>query len=203
MIRRAFFLPLILLFLPLHVVAQETETLFSGDVNHGGFGSLIFGVTQANGEATYLRGTRGAWVLNFSDDHTVNLGFGWYRTQSEFEATNWTLPDIEAPELRTNYSGFEIEYLNKSKRLIHYGGQILIGGGNVRYKERSALNFDETSDRYFVLQPGLNAHLNITNWFRINGGVMYRYADGVNLEGTSSSDLSGFSLILGLRFGKF
>ena len=189
--------------MPLSVTAQETETLFSGDIDHGGFGSLVFGVTEANGQAAYLRGNRGAWVLNFRDGHTINLGIGWYRTRSEFDAVNWTQPELEAPEIRTNYSGFEFEYLINSNKLVHFGGQFLVGGGNVRYKERGALDFDRTFDRYFVLQPGVNVHLNITNWFRINSGVLYRHAGGVDLEGTSSSDLSGFSFIIGLRMGGF
>jgi hypothetical protein len=187
---------------PSEVSAQQTETLFSGDVEHGGFGSLLYGVTSVNGEASYLRGTRGAWMLKFRDGHALNIGLGSYRTHSGFDARGMAPVNGEVPELRTNYGGFEVEYLNRSHRLIHYGLQATIGGGTVRYRDRN-IDLPKTSDSYFAFQPGANVHLNITNWFRISGGVFYRYAGGVNLEGTSDSDLSGVSAVFGLRFGKF
>jgi len=188
--------------MPFAASAQQAETLFNGDVRHGGFGSLVFGATSINGEASYLRGSRGAWMIKFPDGHALNIGLGGYRTQTGFEAVNWPHDDIEAPELRTNYGGFELEYLNQSNKLIHFGGQLLIGGGTVRYRDRD-IELSRTSDSYFALQPGVNAHLNVTTWFRLSGGLFYRHAGGVNLDGTSNSDLSGFSAIFGLRFGKF
>jgi hypothetical protein len=181
--------------------AQQSETLISGGVDHGGFGSLVYGVTFVNGEAVYLRGTRGAWVLTFRDGNALNIGLGRYRTRSGFDAVDWTGTG-DVPELRTNYGGLEIEYLNRSRRLIHYGVQAMIGSGTVRFRDSDA-GPDKTSDTYFAFQPGVNVHLNVTEWFRISGGVFYRYAGGVNLEGTSNSDLSGASAMFGLRFGKF
>jgi len=188
--------------IPATLFAQQLETLVTSEVTHGGFGSLLFGVTSVNGEASYLRGTRGAWSLNFEDGHTLNIGLGRYRTQTGFSAVNWQQNGTDTPELRTHYSGFELEYLNRSHKLIHYGVLAMIGGGTVRFRD-SEVELDKTSDSYFVFQPGANVHLNVTNWFRISGGLIYRYAGGVNLEGTGNSDLSGFSTIIGLRFGKF
>jgi hypothetical protein len=185
------------------LVAQQAETLVSGDVEHGGFGSLLYGVTSVNGEAAYLTGTRGAWMIKFRDGHALNIGLGSYRTRSGFHARPGRQTDAgEAWELQTNYGGLELEYLNRSHRLVHYGAQTTIGGGEVRYRDRNRAP-DRTSDSYFVLQPGVNVHLNVTRWFRMSGGVFYRYAGGVSLEGTSNSDLSGVSAAIGLRFGKF
>lgn len=193
---------LILLCLPSISSAQQAETLFDGDVSHGGFGSILFGITSVNGEISYLRGTRGAWMLKFRDGHAINIGLGGYRTQTGFEAVNWTHADINIPELRANYGGFELEYLNRSNRLIHYGVQATLGGGTVRYRDQN-IDLNKTSDTFFSFQPGANAHLNITNWFRVSGGVFYRFASGVSLDGTSNSELSGLSAAIGLRFGRF
>jgi hypothetical protein len=180
--------------------AQETQTLISSGISHGGYGGPVYGVTFVNGQATYLRGFRGAWIIHFSDDHAIQIGLGSYRTRSDFDATHRRNANITKPEMRTNYGGFELEYVNSSHRLIHYSIQTLIGSGNVRYLSR---NMSRTSDRYFVLQPGINLNLNVTNWFRLSGGVFYRYAGGVNLEGTGDSELSGLTSFVGLRFGKF
>ncbi len=193
---------LIPLWVPSQILAQQAETLFDNQISHGGFGSLVFGLTSVNGQATYLQGTRGAWILRFDGGNSVQLGYGHYRIESDFDALHWNQPDVEIPELKTDYSGFEIEYLNKSHQLIHFGGQLLIGSGIVRYSD-GGLDLNRTSDNYFVMQPGANIHLNVTNWFRLNGGIFYRHAVNVNLEGTSDTDLSGVATFLGLRFGKF
>lgn len=182
--------------------AQESETLFDGDIRHGGFGALVFGATSVNGQFTYFRGTRGAWVINLNDEHAIHLGLAGYRTANDFEASRWDIPEVNEPELKTNYGGFEIEYVNRSQNLFHFSVQALIGSGNVRYDNRN-IELDTRSDHYFVLQPGVNLNMNVTNWFRISGGLNYRYTGGVNLEGTSNSGLSGIATFFALRFGKF
>ncbi len=180
----------------------RTQTLFSSDVRHGGFGSLIYGATGINGEVALLRGTRGAWILNLSPQHAIHLGLAGYRTQPEITAASWPHSDVERPDIRTSYGGFEFEYVNQSFRLVHLGTQLLIGSGTVRYENRN-IDLEKTRDDYFVVQPGVNLFLNVTRWFRISGGAYYRYAANVDLDGTSSTDLSGLTGIIGLRFGRF
>lgn len=191
-----------LLNFPLDTYAQESQTLISKDIRHGGFGAPVYGVTVVNGQPSYLRGIRGAWVINLSGDHAVNIGLGSYRSGNDFEPARWTNPDISEPDMETKYRGFELEYTSRSYRLVHFSLQTLVGSGTVRY-EKEDLNLDKTSDNYFVLQPGINVNLNITNWFRLSGGLFYRYAGGVNLEGTGNTDMSGIVSFVGLRFGKF
>ncbi|MCC5942838.1 MAG: hypothetical protein JJU37_14945 [Balneolaceae bacterium] len=192
----------LLMLAPVLINAQQTETLITGDVRHGGFGALLYGVTSVNGEAVYLRGSRAAWSITFREGHTLNIGLGSYRTQSGFDAAEWQIPDIQTPEMRMSYGGFELEYLNRAYKLVHYSFQTTIGGGDVRYRDRN-IDLERTSDTFFTLQPGANVHLNVTSWFRVSGGLYYRYANGVNLQGTGNSDLSGLSAIFGLRFGWF
>ena len=181
---------------------ERSQTLFDGNVSHGGYGGLIFGITSVNGQPAFMRGRRGAWILNFSDEHALNLGLGSYRTRNDFNPVEWTIDEVSEPDMRTNYSGFEIEYVNRSYQLVHFSVGSLIGSGNVRYDDRD-IDVGRTRDSYFVLQPGVDLNINITNWFRISAGLSYRYASSVNLAGTSNEDLSGVSGILGLRFGGF
>ena len=192
---------IIVLMIPLQIAAQEAETLFSGGVDHGGYGSLVFGITSVNGQAAYLRGTRGAWVIRFRDGQAIHLGLAGYRTASDFEPAGRSLSGHQDPEMRTSYGGFEVEYVNRSFKLVHFGAQTLVGSGNVKFQKET--DHGKRSDDYFVIQPGANVHLNVTSWFRLSGGIFYRYAANVNLEGTSDSDLSGLSAMIGLRFGKF
>jgi hypothetical protein len=94
--RKGFYLTtLILVLLPIIVIAQEPETLIDSDVRHGGFGAPVFGITSINGEVAYFRGTRGAWVINFEDTHTINLGLAGYRTATNFEPVNWAVDGVD------------------------------------------------------------------------------------------------------------
>lgn len=189
--------------IPFGLQGQDTETLFSDNISHGGFGGLVYGATSINGEFTYLRGTRGAWVINMNNGDAVNLGLARYRTRSNFDVVNWTVQDVPQPEMETQYGGFELEYVHRTNRLFHFSLQTLVGSGRVNYEDTGNFEFDPNSDSYFVLQPVINLNLNVTNWFRLSGGLSYRYAAGVDLEGTSDKDLSGISSFFALRFGWF
>jgi hypothetical protein len=203
---------LLVLALPLSGAAQEppdeapprpeTETLLGSAVRHGGYGGPLHGVTWIGGNAVYLRGTRGAWVINLAEDHALNLGLGAYRTGSDFAPAAPVIPGAAQPELRTRYGGFEMEYVNRTRRLVHFSAQALVGSGEVRYRERD-LPLDRTRASYFVVQPGVNVNLNVTNWFRLSGGALYRHAGEVTLEGVDGGHLSGPSSLLALRFGRF
>jgi hypothetical protein len=181
---------------------RGTQTLLTKSSSFGGFGSLVYGVTDVNGQAAYLTGRRFALVINIQPEHTLNLGIGSYRTRSNFDPVDWNVSGVFAPELETDYSGFEVEYINKTRRLVHVGVQLLAGSGEVQYTNRNIL-VEKTKDSYFVLQPGLSLNVNITSWLRFNAATYYRFASNVDLAGTSDSDLSGFSGVLGFRIGAF
>ena len=199
------------LLLPLELFAQDTrvvvqnkqrtETLFDRNVDYGGFGALQYGVSYINGEAVYLRGTRGAFVVNFRPNHTFNIGYGSYRTATNFSPIGLA-PEFSNAELRTKYDGFELEYVNSTRKLIHFSTQVTIGSGEVRFDDRN-IELPKTKDTYFFVQPGLNVNLNLTTWFRLSLGAYYRFANGVDIPGTSDIDLSGPSAMIGLKFGAF
>ncbi|MEX0684977.1 MAG: hypothetical protein WD267_09175 [Balneolales bacterium] len=203
MMKRLLPLLIYILFFVISASGQKTQTLFGSGVKHGVYGAPVFGITSINGQSAYLRGTRGAWIINISDQHTVNVGLGSYRTRSDFEPVLQNDIGENPLDMRSRYGGLEIEYLNRTYRLLHVGIQALIGTGTVNYRNASELITGRTSDSYFVMKPGVNLNLNVTTWFRISGGLLYRYASGVNLNGTSDSELSGITSFATLRFGKF
>jgi hypothetical protein len=103
-----------------------------------------------------------------------------------------------------DYGGFEFEYIRNSNNAFHYSFYTLLGWGKVSYYDWDA-NWDDhtVTDYCAVIEPAVNAEVNITNWMRINGGVSYRYAPGVNLEGIDSMDVSGPAANIAFKFGKF
>lgn len=181
---------------------RRTETLISKDASFGGFGSLLYGVSDINGQLVYMRGRRAAFVMNVAENHTLNVGLGEYRSGSNFDPVNWNVAGVNEPEMKLKYGGFEFEYVNSTRKLVHFGFQVMIGGGHVEYTNRN-INVEKTRDNIFAVQPGLNLHLNVTTWLRLTAGGSYRFVSNSDLMGTSDNDLSGFAAMFGFRVGKF
>ena len=181
---------------------NKSQTLFGSDIRHGGWGGMHYGMIFVHGNPELLRGVRGAWVINFHPEHAVNIGFGNYRTATNFEPVEWEFEDIDEPELRLRNRGLEIEYVNQTLNLFHFSGHITLGSGTVRYNNPDE-TLVKTRDSYFSIQPVASVNMNVTSWFRLNLSAGYHYAGNVNLHGTGRTDLSGFVSFVGLKFGSF
>lgn len=189
--------------------AQE-ETLLEGEVVHGGFGGPVVKFSNIKKDFALLVGGYGGWFVN----HTFLIGAGGYGLATKINASESAQAKYgqgEQLKLMFGYGGAVLEYVNRSNKLVHYSINTLIGAGGVVYTERDHYGYDEDddddhigpSDAVFVLEPGLNAELNVASFFRINAGASYRMVTGVNLEGLKNSDLSGPSVNLTLKFGLF
>ena len=47
------------------------------------------------------------------------------------------------------------------------------------------------------------AELNLAKHVRANVGAAYRWIAGMDMDGLSTSDVAGFSVVVALKFGKF
>ncbi len=164
----------------------EEKTLFSGKFEHGGYGGPVFKVTSIDGELSFFSGGRGGWIIN----HTFVIGGGGYSLLSDVS--------INGNNLNMNYGGLEVEYIYRSESLLHFTVHTGLGFGNVEYSDTS---FD---DRYFFIEPSLNAELNVFKWFRVNAGAGYLYVNGIeNMPGLSDSDVRGIMGSIVFKFGLF
>lgn len=187
-----------LLFLAFPVLAQEEETLIKGDVEHGGFGGPVVKLGSLNGESGVLVGGRGGWIIN----HAFILGGGGYGLVTNVKAK--TLGPNGERYLEFGYGGLELEYIPESNKLIHLSFMTLIGGGGVGWRDdNEPMSFRRESEAFFIVEPAVQATLNVTPFFRISAGVSYRYVSGLDSKVSSNADLSGPSGVLTLRFGKF
>ena len=59
------------------------------------------------------------------------------------------------------------------------------------------------TDGFFVVEPGVRAEINLFKFMRLNAGVSYRYAAGLDLIYTPGNLLNNFTGTVGLKFGKF
>lgn len=183
---------------PSDTLAQQTETLFSGDVTHGGFGGPVVKLGSVADETAVWIGGRGGWIISFDRSNTISLGGGGYGLVTDHQSP--IDPDLYA---LAGYGGFEVEYTNQSYRVAHFTISSLIGGGGLLLRERDFEEVEEDVDSFFVFEPAANVEVNVTHFFRISAGVSYRLTSGIGRFGFSDSDFSGFNGVITFKFGKF
>jgi hypothetical protein len=178
-------------------LAQEA-TLINGEIESGGFGGPVIKVTNINGENTVLVGGRGGWIVN----HSFVLGGGGYGLVTDVKAK---VTDSIHQYIEMGYGGLELEYITSSNDLLHLSIGLLVGGGGIGYKyeDNNGLSTSHNKNSFFVLEPCIDANLNVTHFFRIAAGVSYRYVSGLKSAVSTNADLSGPSANLTLKFGKF
>ncbi|MGD1044852.1 MAG: hypothetical protein ABR936_05935 [Bacteroidota bacterium] len=178
-------------------LAQEA-TLINGEIESGGFGGPVLKVTSINGENAVMVGGRGGWIIN----HSFVLGGGGYGLVTDVKAK---VTDSIHKYIEMGYGGVELEYIPSSNDLLHLSVGLLVGAGGIGYKREDddMFNASHRNNSFFVLEPSVNANLNVTHSFRIAAGVSYRYVSGLKSIVSTNADLSGPSAILIFKFGKF
>jgi len=186
-------------------IAAQEETLLKSDLKSGGFGGPVVKFTAIYDQSALMIGGRGGWIIN----HSLVIGGGGYAVVNEVHAPEGALPFEEFPlDIEFSYGGFELEYIIHPKSLVHFSIYMLIGGGAMNYVKdvgpviESNEQAGET-DFVFVLEPAVNAELNVTKWFRLNAGISYRLVTGVEQERLKESDFNGLAATLIFKFGKF
>jgi len=178
--------------------AADEETLFSGRIEHGGFGGPVVMFSQINGHTGVIVGGRGGWIIN----HIITIGGGGYGLSNKVPAGPQAWGDSLA--LVMGYGGFEVGFIFNSDKLIHLDFHTLIGAGGTGTRLWNDDVRDEANDgSFFIVEPVLSLVLNVTHNFRIAGGVGYRYISGVDSPYFTDSDLSGTSINISFKFGHF
>ncbi len=181
----------------------------SGVGHHGFFVAPVVQLGPAQGTSRLWVGGRVAYQIN----HRVALGFGGYGLATEPRITNLAAaPAGSKPRLGGGYGGFMLEYTVAPAALVHVSFPLLVGAGGAGYwwdgaqwngngPENDDWDNIYDADAFFVVEPGVNVEVNITRFLRLTGGAAYRYVDHLNLERTTSADLSGLTLSVGLKGG--
>jgi hypothetical protein len=194
--------------------SSETQTLFNyHDIDITGYGGPYMSTTEINGKQAYFMGGRGAALIG----RTFIIGGGGM--------------GLLHPESRSDLSGQhyggELKYVN-----MGYGGAIiglalfqpsilnlsattLIGGGGLVFSNQSEYDEEHHSDsgqyqntsskveEFFIAEPEVMMHLNLTRWMRIGVGLSYRYTYGINNNDFSDEDFRNLSAVFAAEFGWF
>jgi hypothetical protein len=175
--------------------SDKDETLISGKIEYGGFGSPVLKSSQIGDDFSFLVGGRGGWILN----HKFSIGGGGYGMVNRIVAH-----DIQgSPVVQFGYGGIIFEYVLNPRKLIHFSAATLLGAGGVGYFWEQWHGYDVESVGFFVAEPEINIMLNVTEYFRIGLGGSYRYIKGANIQGLSDGDLSSYAVNLTFKMGVF
>lgn len=201
--RRALFLALLVgLGSVSPVVGQENDSpqddvLIGGIQQNGGYGGATLALTSFQGDPVVLAGGQGGWIIN----RRFVIGGGGRSIATRYGTTlNGRRVDFEM-----GYGGILFEYIGAPSRLVHYGGELLIGGGGARYFEEATGDGDDSiaSASIFASELGVRLEFNITTFFRVGLSGGYRLIVGSDFRGLSDTDLGGSYSQLSFRFGSF
>ncbi len=183
------------------VTAGAQETLLGRGTEHGGFGGPNLMYTQILDSDGLLMGGLGGWVIG----KTIAIGGGGWGlvTEHEVEVAGTMY------ELQLGYGGLLLEYLHDPDRLTHWYIDALIGIGGINFNEVGTdLEENQHDDTIWVFEPSAHYCLNVTQHFRVAVGAGYRSVIGVDdvtetTYGLAAADLSGYTVGLTLRFGRY
>ncbi len=191
---------------------DEMQTLFArgGKTTIGWFVGIDPGYTQFDKRDVWLGGLSAGMIINHN--FTIGLtGRGWTNREGMYYPN---VTDTAGAYLEGGYGGLLLEYTLFPKSMVHVTFPVLIGAGGASYmtdKEYTCWDGDNgdshpaclDSDAFFVVEPGVRAEVNLLRFMRLNAGVSYRYAGGVQLMNTSADMMNNFTATVGLKFGKF
>jgi len=205
--RMLYFVALCVLF-AIPAFAQQ-ETLLSGNIEHsGGYGGPVIKTTQIgpNQDNGILVGGQGGWIIN----HTFVIGGGGYGLANEinprWENSFMPIDPLSDYRMDFGYGGVYLGYVRNSERLIHYELHSIIGWGGVSYnyyQDDEDEDWNSEGDAFFIVEPGVNVELNVTEFFRIAVGGTYRLVTGVDYHDLTDNNLSGLSAQVVFKFGAF
>ena len=109
----------------------------------------------------------------------------------------------DTADLRIGVGGFIAEAVIFPNKVVHGTASLLIGAGGVGHGMRMGRNSDSDGGHVFVLEPELNLEINLTRFFRFCPGISYRWITGDAEAVESAGDISGPSVNLMFKFGRF
>jgi hypothetical protein len=204
---------------PAPVFAQENgapqdETLFGSVQSSGGYGAPTVALTTLSGETAAMVGGQGGWVLNRR--FAVGGAIRGIAPSPDADLKDRSFGrGSDAPEsaqVQLGYAGLLFEYIGAPSDLLHYGAELVVGGGNVELARGQGFQAgpsvsDDSFERsaVFAAELGARAELNVTSFFRIGLSGGYRLVSGADLDkaDVSNGDLSAPYGQLSLRFGSF
>lgn len=192
------------------VFAQQTtktKSLVSHKTESTGYGALSTVYSKFNGEHAAFAGAYGGWMIN----HKLMIGLGGYGLATNHRGVGLNAQTHQKNDWQMGYGGLMVEYTFLGNDVVHFTANTLLGGGIIKNGHGRGTIPENGSDElrdidasgFYLVQPSINAEVNVTNWFRVGLGAGYRYVTGVDQQGISNSKMSAPTANLTLKFGVF
>ena len=195
---RKLFIVMFLLSIATPVHSQETKTLFGSDTDIGYVWGVETKTTDIKSDIGTSIGFFGGVLINHA--YLVGLAFG---------------ANISHPDVNHSYFGVITQRTYKPEELIHCSGQLFLGVGSTKdymMKKSSMMdNFGNTTGPgFYIIEPGVNAEVNMNETVRLLVGLSYRIVTGLDEDddlisktNVTSGDFSGFHINIGVKVGKY
>jgi hypothetical protein len=185
--------------------SNKVQTLSGNNSHSGGYGAITLKGSKFKDASIMMIGLRGAWVINSSFAIGIDLNGVIPTTKFHDVDPGGRHEGI----LLGGYGGLFLEPIIWSNKIVHLTIPLSMGAGWLGYVEDwedemyyySGDLLDD--DVFWYLEPGINAEVNITNYFRINVGISKRFTQDLNLYNTSSDAFDKLNYSLTLKFGGF
>lgn len=181
-------------------VWAQQQTLFSDEIQSGGYGAPVVKFSTLDNDFAVLVGGQGAWIIN----HAFAVGGAGYGFVTTHYLDQSNLGFAERTE--GGYGGLLLEYYVLPLEIVHFrissiigaGGMVLLEGRRGDYHQPT---IDDTA--FFVAEPGAGIGVTVTSVFRVSVEASYRFIVGSSLLGLSDSDLSGPAGMISFQFGAY
>lgn len=181
--------------------AQETQTPLNtagqSEVSYTVFGGPIAFATDINNALGICIGGKGGAIINESLAFG-GLGFGMV---NPLELTGNNLSDELNAALEMTYGagGVFFEYIFNYGDRIEFSVPLNLMAGGVHVNENGTKTEIESSV-FFIVEPGINIDLKISEFYSQSFFVSYRQAIGSSLINVDAADISGLNVGLMFKF---
>ena len=163
------------------------------------FASPVFEFSQVNGSFGFSSGGGGAIIIN---QKLFIGGYGLKLAPVIEKDLILDGQDYKDLEINFKHGGFWVGYIHDFRKLVHFGGSAKFGWGNISM-DHAGLPGGGFEDHVLVITPQVEAEINISKWFKINGGLGYRMVTSVNDNVFSQSDFNSPVGSISFMFGWF
>lgn len=185
---------------------EEVKSLLGKGNELNGFGGVDIKFSEMVSERALLTGAYGGLLVN----RRYLLGLAGYGITTEIEFEGMFNEEPRDLNIYGGYGGILIGGMLFSKEVIHVTFPVLFGAGSLQVVDTDFFpnspndaEFTIEDSAFIVIEPAAQLEFNVTERFRVAGGMSYRFVTGSDLENLSDSKLSGSSITLSLRFGRF
>ncbi len=185
-----------------HGFAQDTDSgydyLLKGKrVSFSIFGGPMFELSSVNDNLGFSSGGGGAIMIN----QTVFIG-GYGMGLNALSSQQFVVDNVQYSNLSLDFGhgGFWMGYVHDYRKIVHFAGSGKFGWGGI---DLQGNQLDNYRNNVLVFTPQIEIEVNVGRWFKVNGGLGYRFVSGVDQSVFESNQFNSPQASLTFIFGWF